>query len=997
MVVLARSAPKSRRPPEVTLGAGVQQGPSDDRLTAVIDETTWAMNGLPTAEQASWLFARCWLLARRHENGGRSLTDLEAALTDFDALPPDHPGRARLATVLANALVRSRTLTDLAATERAIRLADIGDTDPVPLDQWPQSSAALRALDLMVACREGRPGFNPHAALADVERYGRVVGGLEPHALMISTARVALQHLISEREGDVHASQRVADDAKDLAAAYRNGKFAAPGDGAHPPAPEPAGVDHATLFSLLTEIQATLMRGDVAGAVPKLQRVVADIRRLPPGDPRRVSMEEAWQSVTPLFAQLGVNIADLAENDGGPPGHDAAGPPTASPRSAAPPVSATERALRLFTQATVELGTDTVRSVSDAVQHAREALELATEDDPRRTYYLLLTGSAHLRRQEMTGAADDLAAGTRLLEQARERAASTEHPLWTTITVPLAHAYRLSGRRDLCRSTALAGLRGHIWSVLLQPDPHEMQAAARHAAEDALQTARWCLEDDDAEGAATALDAGRGLILHAATETRDIEARLAARGETALAEEWRRSGASRAPDDAPAELRRRVIGALAGVALNPDGSRAASLTTGSTEVLDPPTLHEVRAALLALGADALVYLVPGDEGSGAALVIPAAEPPSRLLLPALNRAGTADFDGFLTVAARGMTARGATADGDVPSADHALRDARVKAPDVLGGITDWAWRAAVGPLLDHLTQPADRPVRLVLVPVRELTRVPWHAATRTGAVGRPEYAMERAVFSYAASARLLCESAWRSPVPLTDTGLFVGDPDPSPEARDLPAARTEALAVRDAFYPGARYLGRQRDGSAAPDGAGTRDQVLAWLADPDGGPLLHLACHGVVTAGTGADDSSYLLLDRAEHLAAERLVRTLGSGPDRGIALAVLAACSSATSGRGYDEAFSLSTTLLAGRVRSVISATWSVPDAATSVFMYMFHHYLRVESLPPVDALRRAQLWMITPAPEPPPAMPERLRAHLRRHDPADLTAWASFIHIGR
>ncbi|MCM2416954.1 hypothetical protein [Streptomyces sp. RKAG293] len=60
------------------------------------------------------------------------------------------------AAVLADALLRSRPLTGSPATERAIRLADIGDTDPVPPDQWPQSSAALRALDLMALPRRVR-------------------------------------------------------------------------------------------------------------------------------------------------------------------------------------------------------------------------------------------------------------------------------------------------------------------------------------------------------------------------------------------------------------------------------------------------------------------------------------------------------------------------------------------------------------------------------------------------------------------------------------------------------------------------------------------------------------------------------------------------------------------------------------------------------------------------------------------------------------------------
>jgi CHAT domain-containing protein len=159
---------------------------------------------------------------------------------------------------------------------------------------------------------------------------------------------------------------------------------------------------------------------------------------------------------------------------------------------------------------------------------------------------------------------------------------------------------------------------------------------------------------------------------------------------------------------------------------------------------------------------------------------------------------------------------------------------------------------------------------------------------------------------------------------------------------------------------------------------------------------LHLACHGMVEPRTDAADTSYLVLSGGERLSAEELV-SAATSVRRPIALAVLSACSSGVCGRGDDEAFSLSTTLLVGNVATVVGTQWSVPDDATSVMMFMFHHYLRHENLPPAEALRQAQLWMITPDRRPPSTMPTDLRLLTARSDPASPGEWAAFIHFGR
>jgi CHAT domain-containing protein len=189
-------------------------------------------------------------------------------------------------------------------------------------------------------------------------------------------------------------------------------------------------------------------------------------------------------------------------------------------------------------------------------------------------------------------------------------------------------------------------------------------------------------------------------------------------------------------------------------------------------------------------------------------------------------------------------------------------------------------------------------------------------------------------------------------------------------------------------------VGRTADGRTAGDGPGSGDDVAAWLADDGAGTVLHAACHGTVEVGTGSADTSYLLLAGGSRFAAEDLIRTAARRRTRGIALAVLAACSSGVPGRGYDEAFSIATAFLTAGTRTVVSALWKVPDTTgTSVLMFLFHHLLRTRG--PADALRDAQLWMLDPGRDVPDEMPASLRAGL--DEPADVAAWAGFTHTGR
>jgi hypothetical protein len=261
--------------------------------------------------------------------------------------------------------------------------------------------------------------------------------------------------------------------------------------------------------------------------------------------------------------------------------------------------------------------------------------------------------------------------------------------------------------------------------------------------------------------------------------------------------------------------------------------------------------------------------------------------------------------------------------------------------------------------------------------------------------GRRHHAIERAVFSYAVSAGSLCDTTALPKLPLFG-GLIIADPDAGIPASDLAGARTEAASIRSAFYPDARLVGRNPDGSGASDGPGTRHYVEGWLANAEAGTMLHAACHGIIETRTDDGDTSFLQLAAGDRLTAENLLRGLVGGKRLGLALAVLSACSSNVPGRGYDEALSLASTFLAAGTRTVISSQWRVPDSATSVLMFFFHHYLH-NGHSPARALRAAQLWMIDPDRVIPDIVPSSLRHHLLHSDPARIEAWAGFIHFGQ
>ncbi len=606
-------------------------------------------------------------------------------------------------------------------------------------------------------------------------------------------------------------------------------------------------------------------------------------------------------------------------------------------------------------------------------------------------------GMALIGRYSLTDDPRDLNNGIVKLEDARRAADSAQAPADSALLQNLSAAYRDRGdrhRRDPQRAidTAMLGLRDRAAEVLLQTGAQRSVWTASQAASIlTAQLVSWCLADGRRDQAVEALELGRALVLHATTIAADVPGLLRAAGQDGLAARWQQevSQSKRAPSPwdsplaasggdtllphlvreqfvVPADIRRQVLAALRG-------------TPADAGWLTPPDIGELTAALGQAGCDAFVYLIP-PHGSrpGCALVLRADGVLDEIPLPGLTDGPVAAYD----------AAHQAWLGG--PEDDSALR----RWHSALANLCDWAWEAVTGPVLRHVARwPLTRPPRLVLIPAGNLGAVPWHAARTTRADGSPRYAIEDAVFSYAASARQLADAARRPARPWGDAAVLVANP-----TGDLPMAGLEARELLRRYYPGALLLGRPK---RLASGAGTPDEVLASL--PGGtapqASLLHCGCHATVA---GSLSASYLLLADKQQLTIAQIVaqaqRRIPGGRDSRAPgfLAVLGACMSDLADVDHDEALTLASALLAAGASGVVGARWPTDDLATALLMVMFHHFLNSGRTRPADALRAAQIWMLDPGRRGLEDLSLVLADATTDSGLGEIQAWAAFTYQG-
>ncbi|MFE9632005.1 CHAT domain-containing protein [Streptomyces sp. NPDC006463] len=574
----------------------------------------------------------------------------------------------------------------------------------------------------------------------------------------------------------------------------------------------------------------------------------------------------------------------------------------------------------------------------------------------------------------------------------------------------LAENYRLRlGRtqdpadRDAATDAAMESLRALAGDVVLQSGSDHGLLAARSGAERGVQAAIWAASQGRVEEAVAALELGRALVLQAASASRAVPDLLEARGHHDLAGEWRaaqrgRDGSGPGPEPvpgaasavAPDALPRELPSSLRRRALEALGHRERDGALFRT-----PTVDELKAGVAEGDADALVYLLAG-EGTmpGMAVVLGPDIGTGVRALPLLSGDKRGPLERYLDTAAAYQARPGASA------AAQAWEDA-------LSDLLDWATEAVIHPVMsgvaERLAENENRrkdrpgPPRIVLVPCGSLGVVPWHAARLPAAAPR-DYVCQIMVISYAASGRQFLNTVRRARRAPADAPVLVADPTMS-----LPYAELEVAGLQQTLYPRARLYGEFYEPPVEPAAAGTPNDLLDALA---GNPsLLHVACHG--SAGTNPTTSA-LRLAPDEHGPADHRItdlltvsRLLDRATDEQLApdgpLVVLSACETDLSKRDHDEALTLTTAFVASGARDVVGSRWATQDSAAALMMAVFHHYLTVDGLSPVDALHVAQMWMLDPERENPGSLSgsllDELAGRPELHRPA---AWAAFIHQG-
>ncbi len=918
--------------------------------------------------QEAVIVRRCQAVVVRTLTDGCDDAEIAGVVDGLSRLPVDHPERARIAAGLLLALFGGGNEVTHAPVRHLEGLLRIADTDPPVGPRWARVRSFARVQAMAYAGMNGELS-DVGAVESELSALTEVMGDNPAARPLIDVTRMMSDFMRASTDGDVSAMTRLQAELAE--------RVDRSGDGDHPELASFTG-----LLSVAVQAMTAADRGDHTEMLEHFEALQEAVRHRADGDLLKQVMATTSVQLRPLQQMLGA-----ADPNGVVQSTDEELEELVALTNR-PDVTDFDRAMSHLALGGAYLkgGQQTDLSRIDAaIDSYRRALSLIPVERTQHAFCLQSVALGLLRRSEVAGNTDGLDEAARLLEQALDRLGGPHHPEWVLANELLATIRHRGGSIREAGEIGLLAQRGYAWRALLESDAAGAKVAIRDAARGAVNLARRCLQADNLADALRALDTGRGLMLFAATELRKVPARLDAAGHGDLARRWE------AEEQPSPGLRREVLAALVE---RPDET---------DDLLDPPSLDEMKSALAELDADALVYLVPGDAPlPGLAVIAPVDGPPAWMALPHLMIDGDVEVEHYLTALAD--RSRDLVASPDQPR-DLAAPPADDQFSGSLATLCDWAWRAAIGPLLEGYvaTRPrADGEVpRLVLIPMGDLARIPWQAARR----GDGTYAVELAAFSQAVSARLLCENAARRPVALSSAGLVVGDPDTGGVARNLDAARLEAHAVRQAFYQGARYLGRRPNGTVSPSGRGTAAEVRHWLADPGpaAGAAIHLACHG--SFETGPDDvKSVLLLAPAEpdgagagEVTAEEILDMLAATPGRHVGLVVLAACHTGRSVHGYDEAYSLGTAFLAGSARSVLSTQWSIPDAPTSSLMYLFHHYCRREGLPPWQALRQAQMWMLDPRRLAPEGMPAELLLSVPAGVPAPVAAWAGFVHYGR
>jgi len=124
------------------------------------------------------------------------------------------------------------------------------------------------------------------------------------------------------------------------------------------------------------------------------------------------------------------------------------------------------------------------------------------------------------------------------------------------------------------------------------------------------------------------------------------------------------------------------------------------------------------------------------------------------------------------------------------------------------------------------------------------------------------------------------------------------------------------------------------------------------------GSIVHLATHGEFSSSS--DDTFVLTWDgRLNINQLTEILQKQSTNPKQAIELLILSACRTALGDR--RAALGLSGMAVRAGARSTIGSLWYVDDAAATTLMVNFYKNLTDSALPKAEALRRAQITLIS------------------------------------
>jgi len=559
-----------------------------------------------------------------------------------------------------------------------------------------------------------------------------------------------------------------------------------------------------------------------------------------------------------------------------------------------------------------------------------------------------------------------------------------EHALptveWADMLDVLARCLREAAQRyedpqtpGTAERVARAALRELAYCVMVAEDADRAVSIAARANEIVARAVGWCLADSRPRAAVDIAETGRGLVLASVTLSGRVEEILRGGGQDEAADAWRAGDGTG---------RSAVLDALLE-------------TTAGDALLSTPIGEEISVTMTKTPFDAVVYLVPpaepdsagGDPGAPAAragqalLVRPVFGQIEVVPLPELAGAGTGTpLDAYRAALDRAL----AEFDPKVGSEDGFRGTPTGQAwADALEEVGRWAYTQIMGPVLDHVRDwSLDHMPHLALIPLGGLAAIPYAAAwTESPAAGDRCYAIDQAVLSYAASARLLGETARRPRQPPSERVVLMSDP-----TGGFPMTRRATRLLASRQYPGAEVYGLKSDRNGPATTSALLDAFPA--RDRPGASLLQLTMHGTTdpTPRLEAKDGPLPL--------ATILGQARDRAPDAPGGLVITNACLTDSTRTHYDESLTLATAFLAAGATAVIGTRWPVDDDTTAALALRLHYHLQV-GCQPAEALRRAQRDLIRPT----PGMRATLGQHLAALPDARLShpaTWAGHVHHG-